>query len=102
MDEQAERDKLIELGFRWEDFFTSMPGKFFLDRLQQKIGMTLHDMTFKREKVDAKTYDFTCLELSHFERHRGFALGVQWVLDEIKSAINFAKREEQDRKAKEK
>ena len=98
MDKEAERDKLIELGFQWEDFFVSIPGKFFIERLQQKIGLTANSMMFDRIKTGPKTYDFSCLEISHFERHRGFALGVQWVLDEISSAIKFAKREEEERK----
>jgi hypothetical protein len=98
VDQEAERDKLIEFGMRLDDFFKTMPGKILLGRLEEKIGITANDMMFARGKKGKVESDFTCVELSHFERHRGFALGVKWVLDQINSIINTAKRAEEDRK----
>jgi hypothetical protein len=95
MDEQAQRDLMIEMGMRVEDFAVSAAGKFLIQRYQQKVGLEADYMIFQRKKEG-----FAVKEPSEFYHHRGFANGVQWAIDEIRSVINVAKRFEKERQEK--
>lgn len=98
MDEQAEKDKLIELGMKWDEFFKSWAGHLFIERIQLKIGETLTDQNSKKTKGG-----FECDTLGQFERHRGFFLALSWVKDDlIPSTVNAAKRMERERQEQEK
>lgn len=103
MDEKTERDKLIELGFQWQDFFTSNAGKIFIDRIQIKIGQIVTEQNTKRVKIDDNTWDYDCNTIGQFERHRGGFIMLQWVIsDLIEGTINSAKRYEKERQDEEK
>lgn len=92
MDQQAERDLLIEMGMKLEDFAISPAGKYLIHRYQQKVGYTADAMMFEKNKGG-----FVVKDLADFSHHRGFANGVQWAIDEIRSMINVAKRLEKER-----
>ena len=90
------------VGFDIQDFIRSFSGSFVMKAFEQQIAITLSEMGMGKIQKGDKKGEFKCQTLSEFERTRGFALGVQWVIDFLESRVNEAKRIEKTRSTKEK
>ena len=70
---------------------------------EQQIAISMKDGYIgKHPKGDAKAGEYLVQDFSDFSVVRGFILGIEWVLDDIKSKINKAKRMERERRKEEK
>lgn len=96
IDQEALDSRRIEIGTDLEEFTLSPAGHFLLNLWEQKISITCFDAVLGKKK---KEYEVKSLE--DLMIHRGFALGVQWVLDDIKSRINVSKRLLEEKKVRE-
>lgn len=99
MSKEEKQDRKAQIGFDLQDFIRTPAGTYLMQSLDQKIALTLSEMGFgKIQKGDNKG-EFLCQTLPDFERARGFALGVQWVIEFFESRIGEAKRIDRERKA---
>jgi len=96
------QDRKAKIGFDLQEFIRTEAGIYLTQSLSQKVAVTLSEMGFGKIQKGDRKGEFLCQTLPDFERARGFALGVQWVIDLFEARIGEAKRIEKDRRAKEK
>jgi len=86
-----------KIGFDLQDFIRTQSGAYVMQVLDQQIAITLSEMGLGKIQKGDKKGEFSCQTLAQFCQERGFALGIQWVVDFFKSRISEAKRIERDR-----
>jgi hypothetical protein len=96
IDQEALDARRIELGTDIEEFTLSPVGNFLLNLWEQRISLTCYDALLGKHKKE-----YLANSLDQFTFYRGFALGIQWVLDDIKSRVNIAKRLLEEKKTAE-
>jgi len=91
----------IEIGNDLEDFLLTPTGTFFIKLLDQKISYICYDAILGKTSKGDRKGKYNSQTIEEFMLNRGFALGIQWVIDDIKSRINTAKRLMEEKKAQE-
>jgi len=98
MSEEEKREREAQIGFAIQEFFNSVPGAYLKKLYEERIAITLSEMAFAKKKMEDKTKVYLCQTIGDFERHRGYAQGLQAAIDIPESLINVAKRRERERK----
>jgi hypothetical protein len=101
-EKREQQDRKAKIGFDLQDFIRTEAGSYLTQALDQKIALTLSEMGFAKIQKGERKGEFMIQTLPDFERARGFALGIQWVLELFNSRIGEAKRIEKERRAEEK
>ena len=101
IDQKAINNKKIEIGSDWEEFLSTSSGKFMISLWDQRISFTCVESLLGREVRGENKHQYKSRSLEDFMLNRGFALGVQSCIDDIKSYINAAKRLLEERRERE-
>ena len=100
---QEKRDLHIKLGFDTQEFFKTQSGQFLMQNWEQHMAITMKDGYIgKYPKGHPKAGEYMVTDFSDFSVTRGFILGIEWILEDIESRINKAKRMERERAKEEK
>ena len=98
MDETEKREREAALGFAVQDFFRTHAGQWLRKLIDERIAITVSEMAFAKVKGDDNKREYLCKTFGDFERHRGYAQGLQASLDVVDTVINNAKRREKEAK----
>jgi hypothetical protein len=96
MSETEKRDLEAARGFAVQDFFRTDAGMWLRKLLDERIAITVSEMAFAKVKGDDNKREYLCKTFGDFERHRGYAQGLQAALDVVDTVINNAKRRDKE------
>lgn len=96
--EFGKEDHKVEMGFEFQEFFNSPPGKYLWSLLEMERGMVAKEMIYEKYTSGSRKGKFVVDTEGDFKTCRGMALGIDRVFDIVKSHINFAKRKEKERR----
>jgi len=100
---QEKHDQDIKLGFDLQDMLRTDAGAFLVKHWEQRIAIALKEGCLgKHPKGHPQAGEYMVLDYAAFCTVRGFCNGIQWVMGDIQSKINRAKRLELERRKAEK
>jgi hypothetical protein len=100
---KEKRDLDIKVGFDTQEFFQSFSGSFMQQNWEQQIAIAMKDGYIgKYPKGDSKAGEYLVQDFADFSVARGFILGIEWVLNDIKAKTNRGRRLETQRRREEK